>query len=57
MALEAEPLDDARRDIRSRRMITRVFAGGSESLARDDELDNATLYRLTNTAVFSARLS
>ena len=43
-------------DIRSYKMISRVFAGGSEGLSRDDILDNITLYWLTNTAVSSARL-
>jgi pimeloyl-ACP methyl ester carboxylesterase len=43
-------------DIASYRLITRVFAGQSEGLSRDDILDNATLYWLTNTAVSSARL-
>src|SRR5262249_28096221 len=40
----------------SYRLITRVFAGQSEGLTRDDILDNVTLYWLTNTAVSSARL-
>ena len=43
-------------DIRSYRMIVRVFDGKSEGLTRDDVLDNVTLYWLTNTAVSSARL-
>ena len=43
-------------DIASERLITRVFAGQSEGLTRDDILDNVTLYWLTNTAVSSARL-
>jgi pimeloyl-ACP methyl ester carboxylesterase len=43
-------------DIRSYELISRVFAGGSEGLTRDDVLDNITLYWLTNTAVSSARL-
>jgi pimeloyl-ACP methyl ester carboxylesterase len=43
-------------DIASYRLITRVFAGQSEGLTRDDILDNVTLYWLTNTAVSSARL-
>jgi pimeloyl-ACP methyl ester carboxylesterase len=43
-------------DIRSLKMITRVFDGKSEGLSRDDVLDNITLYWLTNTAVSSARL-
>jgi pimeloyl-ACP methyl ester carboxylesterase len=43
-------------DIRSYKMIARVFAGGTEGLTRDDVLDNVTLYWLTNTAISSARL-
>src|SRR5215213_6197043 len=43
-------------DIRSYRMIARVFEGKSEGLTRDDVLDNVTLYWLTNTAISSARL-
>lgn len=43
-------------DIRSYRMIVRVFDGKPEGLTRDDVLDNVTLYWLTNTAVSSARL-
>jgi pimeloyl-ACP methyl ester carboxylesterase len=43
-------------DIRSYRMIARVFDGNSEGLTRDDVLDNVTLYWLTNTAISSARL-
>jgi pimeloyl-ACP methyl ester carboxylesterase len=43
-------------DIRSYRMIARVFDGKSEGLTRDDVLDNVTLYWLTNTAISSARL-
>jgi pimeloyl-ACP methyl ester carboxylesterase len=43
-------------DIRSENLITRVFAGKSGGLTRDDILDNVTLYWLTNTAVSSARL-
>lgn len=43
-------------DIRSYKMITRVFDGQTEGLTRDDVLDNVTLYWLTNTAVSSARL-
>jgi pimeloyl-ACP methyl ester carboxylesterase len=43
-------------DARSYALITRVFAGNSEGLTRDDILDNVTLYWLTNTAVSSARL-
>ena len=43
-------------DIRSYKLIARVFDGRSEGLTRDDILDNITLYWLTNTAVSSARL-
>src|SRR5467141_3919973 len=43
-------------DIRSYKMIARAIGGGTEGLTRDDILDNATLYWLTNTAVSSARL-
>jgi len=43
-------------DIRSYKMIARVFDGQPEGLTRDDVLDNITLYWLTNTAVSSARL-
>jgi len=43
-------------DARSYDLIARVFAGNAEGLTRDDVLDNATLYWLTNTAVSSARL-
>ncbi|GAB3368368.1 epoxide hydrolase [Lysobacter rhizosphaerae] len=43
-------------DDRSYALISRVFAGGSEGLTRDDILDNITLYWLTNTAVSSARI-
>ena len=43
-------------DTRSYRLIARVFDGKPEGLTRDDILDNATLYWLTNTAVSSARL-
>ena len=43
-------------DIQSYDLIARVFDGASEGLTRDDILDNATLYWLTNTAVSSARL-
>jgi pimeloyl-ACP methyl ester carboxylesterase len=37
-------------------MISRVFAGKSESLTRDDVLDNITLAWLTNTAVSGFRI-
>jgi len=43
-------------DIRSYKMITRVFDGNTQGLTRDDILDNVTLYWLTNTGVSSARL-
>jgi pimeloyl-ACP methyl ester carboxylesterase len=43
-------------DIRSYKMIARVFDGQPEGLTRDDILDNITLYWFTNTAVSSARL-
>jgi pimeloyl-ACP methyl ester carboxylesterase len=37
-------------------MISRVFAGASEGLTRDDVLDNLTLTWLTNTAVSGFRI-
>ncbi len=43
-------------DIRSYRMIARVFDGKPEGLTRADILDNVTLYWLTDTAISSARL-
>jgi len=43
-------------DIRSYRLIARVFAGSGEGLTRDDVLDNITLTWLTKTAVSSARI-
>ena len=43
-------------DAASLALIARVFDGQTEGLTRDDILDNATLYWLTNTAVSSARL-
>ena len=43
-------------DIRSYRMMVRVFDGKQEGLTREDILDNITLYWLTNTAISSARL-
>ena len=43
-------------DARSYALISRVFAGQSEGLTREDILDNVTLYWLTGTAVSSARL-
>jgi pimeloyl-ACP methyl ester carboxylesterase len=43
-------------DARSQEMIVRVFDGKPEGLTKDDVLDNATLYWVTNTAISSARL-
>jgi pimeloyl-ACP methyl ester carboxylesterase len=43
-------------DADSYALIARVFDGKSEGLTRDDILDNATLYWLTNTTISSARL-
>ena len=43
-------------DADSLALISRVFDGKPEGLTRDDILDNATLYWLTNTTVSSARL-
>jgi len=43
-------------DARSYELMARVFAGRSDSLTRDDVLDNITLYWLTNTGISSARL-
>ena len=43
-------------DAASLALIARVFEGQSEGLSRDDVLDNATLYWLTNTGVSSGRL-
>ncbi len=43
-------------DARSYAMISRVFAGESEGLTRDDILDNITITWLTNTALSGARL-
>jgi len=43
-------------DIRSYKMIARVFNGQTEGLTQDDVLDNVTLYWLTNTAISAARL-
>jgi pimeloyl-ACP methyl ester carboxylesterase len=42
-------------DIRSYKLIARVFDGKTEGLTKDDILDNVTLYWLTNTAVSAAR--
>jgi pimeloyl-ACP methyl ester carboxylesterase len=43
-------------DARSEELISRVFAGESEGLTKDDILDNISLYWFTNTGVSSARL-
>jgi pimeloyl-ACP methyl ester carboxylesterase len=43
-------------DAASLAMISRAFAGVDEGLARDDVLDNITLFWLTNTAISAARL-
>jgi pimeloyl-ACP methyl ester carboxylesterase len=43
-------------DIRSYKLIARVFDGAEEGLTRDDVLDNITLCWLTNTAISSARI-
>lgn len=43
-------------DARSEALIARVFDGKPGGLTRDDVLDNATFYWLTNTGVSSARL-
>jgi pimeloyl-ACP methyl ester carboxylesterase len=43
-------------DVRSYALISRVFAGESEGLTRDDILDNITITWLTNTAISGARL-
>lgn len=43
-------------DAQSMALISRVFGGQSEGLTRDDVLDNATLYWLTNTTIPAARL-
>jgi len=43
-------------DASSYALIARVFDGQPEGLTRDDILDNATLYWLTNTTISSARL-
>ena len=43
-------------DARSYELISRVFAGGTEGLTRDDVLDNVTLAWLTNTGVSGGRL-
>jgi pimeloyl-ACP methyl ester carboxylesterase len=43
-------------DATSLALISRVFAGQTEGLTRDDILDNITLYWLTNTGVSSGRI-
>ncbi|MFE8950540.1 epoxide hydrolase family protein [Streptomyces sp. NPDC007856] len=43
-------------DAKSLALISRAFAGVKEGLSRDDVLDNATLFWLTNTAISAARL-
>ena len=43
-------------DARSYELISRVFAGESKGLTRDDILDNITITWLTNTALSGARL-
>src|SRR5437588_6950404 len=43
-------------DASSLALMSRVFDGKTEGLTRDDILDNATLYWLTNTTISSARL-
>jgi pimeloyl-ACP methyl ester carboxylesterase len=43
-------------DARSYALISRIFAGESAGLTRDDILDNITITWLTNTAVSGARL-
>jgi len=43
-------------DARSLALMSRVFDEQHEGLTRDDILDNATLYWLTNTTISSARL-
>jgi pimeloyl-ACP methyl ester carboxylesterase len=43
-------------DTASLKLISRVFAGHTEGLSRDDVLDNTTLYWLTNTPISAARL-
>ena len=43
-------------DRRSLELIARSFNGVPEGLTRDDVLDNATLFWLTNTGVSAARL-
>jgi len=43
-------------DKKSYELIARAFAGNPGGISRDDVLDNATLYWLTNTGISSARL-
>ncbi|WP_446211442.1 epoxide hydrolase family protein [Micromonospora sp. IBSANI012] len=43
-------------DAASLALISRVFAGQTEGLTRDDVLDNITLFWLTNTGVSASRL-
>jgi len=43
-------------DDASHKLISRVFAGANEGLSKDDIVDNASMYWLTNTAISSARL-
>jgi pimeloyl-ACP methyl ester carboxylesterase len=43
-------------DARSYDLISRVFAGATEGITRDDVLDNVTLAWLTNTGVSGGRL-
>jgi pimeloyl-ACP methyl ester carboxylesterase len=43
-------------DAASEILISRVFAGQSEGLTKDDILDNISLYWFTNTGISSARL-
>jgi pimeloyl-ACP methyl ester carboxylesterase len=43
-------------DRRSLELFARTFDGVPEGITRDDVLDNATLFWLTNTAVSAARL-
>jgi pimeloyl-ACP methyl ester carboxylesterase len=43
-------------DARSYELISRVFAGESEGLTRDDVLDNITITWLTNTGVSGGRI-
>src|ERR1700680_4026433 len=43
-------------DARSYELISRIFAGESEGLTRNDILDNITITWLTNTALSGARL-